>query len=327
MDTPDNIFQLENITHTKLKRLDREHTLVMCAMSPIEVHGPHLPLGQDWFEARALADHAVRALAAERPDWNFLFTPPIPISIECVPHLGSISYPVQVVRDVAYHTLRPFAKHGFARLAYSSFHGSPRHICALEDAADALSKEYKTAAISLFSAAVSRLLKGNIFFEAVEDAGLKITQSQLSKDTHAGFVETSLALHLWPELVEPGWEHLPPSTATPEDGEQKSSFLMGKKQSTPLDKLRDTIERIQGIVDSATHFQSSTYSGYPAIADAEMGRRMFERLVELTKDLMSEFLDTGAAMDGHSPLWKLRGIFLNGAVNRLADDVLKIYTY
>ena len=133
-----NVFRLDRISHSTLKNLDRSRTAVLVTMSPMEVHGPHLPLGQDWFEAQAILEKTADKMAKERTDWNFVILPPLPIAIDCVPAQGSISYPVQLVRDVAFHTMEPFAKHGFARLAFSSFHGGPRHICALEDACSRL---------------------------------------------------------------------------------------------------------------------------------------------------------------------------------------------
>ena len=44
---PVRVLKLERLTHDKLKSLDRTRTIVIATLSPLEVHGPHLPLGQE----------------------------------------------------------------------------------------------------------------------------------------------------------------------------------------------------------------------------------------------------------------------------------------
>ena len=53
-------LKYEELTHTSASQLDPERTLVIATFSPLEVHGPHLPLGQDVFEAYHLATRARR---------------------------------------------------------------------------------------------------------------------------------------------------------------------------------------------------------------------------------------------------------------------------
>lgn len=330
MDGSKRIIRLENTSHTELKKLDRKRTAVVAVMSPLEVHGPHLPIGQDWFEAAALADRTVERLSAEREDWTFLMLPPMPVAVDCLPHLGSVNYPATLVRDVAYHMLLPFAGHGFGRLAISSFHGGPRHIVALEDAADRLTRRFGVPAVSLFSVVVARMLEGNIFYDAVkDDPGTGITLDQISEDWHAGFVETSIALYLWPELVGAGWETLPPlSKDMDKPGENKRPAFLGgsERGSDPLGDIKQVVEAFRSFGESVEHYRKHTYSGYPAMSSAEHGRLMFEHLVETGKDICNQFLDRGKDMDPHSPLWKLRGILLNPTVNTVLSDWLKVYS-
>lgn len=49
------IVNLETITWTELDTLDRSRALVMIPLSPIEEHGPHLPLGTDIIAAADIA--------------------------------------------------------------------------------------------------------------------------------------------------------------------------------------------------------------------------------------------------------------------------------
>ncbi len=323
-ETKNNVYRLDKISGTKLAELDRSRTMVMVAISPLEVHGPHLPIGQDWYEAQAIAEQTMEAVAAQRKDWNFIIMPPVPVSIDCIPHMGSVNFPVRVVEQLAYYTLRPFAQHGFARLAYSSFHGSPRHNCALEAAAEKLTKRYGVPVVSVFSAIVNKIVEGDIFYDAVKDSHeCPLTLSQTTKDTHAGFVETSLGLHMWPELVDSCWKTLPPRTKIPEE-EESRSFLYNNEQKSFLNKIENTLERVNGIREALKYYRTNTYCGYPAKSSAEMGNLIMDHVTGVAKETLLEFIEKGSEMETHSPLWKLKGVFLNGPLNYVMDNILKI---
>lgn len=320
------IFQLEKTTHLALSKLDPKQTLVVATLSPIEVHGPHLPLGQDYFEAYTLAEHAVSILSQRHEDWSFILLPPFPIATDCVPQFGSVTFPVQVVRDVAYHALEPFAKRGFARLLYSSFHGGPRHVCALESAAQSLTEKYNVPTASLFSMVLSRVLEGNVFYEAIcENTECNITVEQLKKDHHAGFVETSLALHCWPELIEQGWEELEPLVSEgPKESGANDSFLYGYQEKPGvLDRAKRNVAQFQSIIKSIRHFNDHTFYGYPSLASESQGKDLLEYLSILAADTTDQFIEQGLKTDVHSPLWKLRHLLLNRGVNKVVNDWLK----
>jgi len=326
--TTGRVLRLDRITHGRMQRMDREHTLVMAVMSPIEVHGPHLPLGQDLMEAFALSERVLENVAARRPQWHFVLLPPIPVATDCVPQLGSVTFPVSLVRDTAYHLLKPFAMHGFARLAFTSFHGGPRHNCALEAAAERLAAEHDTAVLAVFSAVIRKAMEGKIFFDGIEHVpGRRITLDQIKQDHHAGFVETSLGLHLWPDLVEDGWQTLGPEVpAATEGGRHAQHFLYGGEDPSGFaGKAQRIAGRVRAMAQSARHFRGCTYRGYPALASAEQGKGMFEHLVGVAEAVVEEFLERGREMDGHSPLWDFRRILLSPAVNKVFDDWLGVY--
>lgn len=325
----ERVLRLDQITHAKISRLDRDRTVVIATMSPLEVHGPHLPLGQDLFEAYALAERTAARIVEKRPDWTVLLLPKVPVAVDCVPHLGSVAFPVTLVRDVAYHLLKPFAKNGFARLAFSSFHGGSRHFCALEDASERLTREFGVPAVSLFSAVLSRIKEGDVFFEGIRDTpGRTITVEQLKQDHHGAFVETSLGLHLWPELVEEGWQELPPLVSKEEvDREVNDSYLYGYDTKPSLaERVKRNAATVSAIYRAIKHYNEHTYHGYPALASAKQGRDLFDHLVNIAADAAGEFIEQGKSFDGHSPLWKLHLLLLNKSVNTVAEDWLGLYS-
>ena len=51
-----SIHLLEEMSSFALDRLDRARTVIMLTVSPLEEHGPHLPVGVDAFTAVSVTD-------------------------------------------------------------------------------------------------------------------------------------------------------------------------------------------------------------------------------------------------------------------------------
>lgn len=231
---------------------------------------------------------------------------------DTVPMLGSVEFPPRLVAQTAYHALAPFARAGFGRLAISSFHGGPRHILALEQAADRVTREFKTPAVSMFSMMLGSLLGGKLFHDALgEEAPL--SPEQFGKDQHAAFVETSLGLYLWPELVEEGWADLPERvTETLESSEGPSSVLDMRMESSSLGRTMERLSfMVRDILNSMRHFEEHSYHGTPAPSSGAHGERLFNHLRDLTAKKVETFLQGGLDFDGHSPLWPYRHLLMN----------------
>lgn len=324
----DRILRLEKTSHSRVSSLDPDKTCVITAISPIEAHGPHLPCGQDWLEAIALMETTIERVAEIRKDWTFLVLPPVPLGDDCLPHLGSLNMPASIVEEVAYRMMLPFARHGFRRLAFSSFHGGPRHMTALESAAHRLSSEHEnTAAISLFSSVVASVAEGvNIFYDAIADhPDRNIDFDQVNVDWHAGFVETSIALHLWPELVDDGWQDLPPAVRKQKERTGEASYFFGGKQNNISEKINKVVDIFDSIKSKVEHYTNCTYSGYPALSSAEMGRLMFDHAAGICTEAACTFLDAGTDMQLHTPLWKYRKLILDKGLNRILNEWVGLY--
>lgn len=321
----DRLLRLERITHTRMKALDPKRTFVLATMSPLEVHGPHLPLGQDVFEARAMAEHAALAVLEKRPDWTVLLVPPLHVAADTLPMLGSVEFSPYLVERVAFALLEPFAKAGFARMGYSSFHGGPRHFLALELAGERLARKFGVAVVSMFSMLLSRVKEGQVFLDAVADApGRKAELRHMVRDQHAGYVETSMALHLYGSLVENGWQTLPGAVPREEPGAgENDSFLFSDDAPGGLFARIGRVKRTATLLMRALKFfRANSYYGYPAFASEEEGRRIFEHLVTLTATAAGDFLDRGMDAGVRSPLWVFRHILLNRPLNAVADALM-----
>ena len=70
-------------------------------------------------------------------------------------------------------------------------------------------------------------------------------------------------------------------------------------------------------------FEEQTYSGAPAGASAEIGERILDLLAGKAAEACGELLDgTIGPEDCHSPIWRLRFLFLNPAMIRISNRVM-----
>ena len=74
--------------------------MIFVPVSPIEEHGPHLPLGTDMYTCRALAEALATQLEERYPDMTAVVLPVTPLGSGTVPYLGTIGSPPRLVRDV-----------------------------------------------------------------------------------------------------------------------------------------------------------------------------------------------------------------------------------
>ena len=67
MSAPEFI-RWETLTKKQFDQIDRAQAVVMVTCSPLEVHGPHLPLGADAIEGEGLAERGVGFLSERHRD-------------------------------------------------------------------------------------------------------------------------------------------------------------------------------------------------------------------------------------------------------------------
>src|SRR5262249_62203324 len=74
-----SVLRLEELTAPALDALDRNRTLAVVGVSPLEQHGPHLPVGVDYLAARHFAEAIAERIVARRPGWTVVLTPTLPL--------------------------------------------------------------------------------------------------------------------------------------------------------------------------------------------------------------------------------------------------------
>src|SRR5580658_939828 len=198
------LIRLENLSWPAVNALDRERTLLLLPVSPIEEHGPHLPLGVDIWDAEYFSSHLANRYAEEHPDWTVAVLPSLVLGSNAFTAPGTISVRPTAMRDVIYDTGASLARHGFRYLFLASGHGALGHLIALEESAHAIERRYGMKMVSLSSTLIPEVLSGRLWHRVEERLGRALTDAEramLKGDTHGGFLETSFMLKLRPELV------------------------------------------------------------------------------------------------------------------------------
>jgi len=263
------LLSLEDLSYPAVAALDRARTVLLLSVSPLEEHGPHLPLNVDLLAAEHFAGALAERFLADHEDWNVVRMPPLPVGCGGFDAPGTVEVRASTVRNLVYDFGASFARHGFRYLFICNGHGAVTQLVELEDAARSVERKYGMKMVSLSSSIIPEIL-GGAYWERIERfLGRPLSQeerSQLAVDTHAGLLETSVMLELRPEQVGE-YQHLQPYTP--------SRFT-------------------RFIPNHAMRIGGSGYVGYPAQATRELGSAAVKAFVEVAYAKMLEAMDNPA---------------------------------
>jgi creatinine amidohydrolase len=134
---------LEEMSTPALDALDRARTVVLLTISPLETHGPHLPVGVDAFAARHFAETIAARLVAARPGWSAVLAPTLHLGSFTFDSVGTVAVRQRVVRDALVDYGGAFARAGFRHILIANGHAGPGHLAALEEAAARVSRRHR----------------------------------------------------------------------------------------------------------------------------------------------------------------------------------------
>jgi creatinine amidohydrolase len=258
-----------------LDALDRARTLVVLTVSPLEEHGPHLPLGVDAFTARYFAELIAKRLVAERPGWAVVLAPTLYLGSFTFEAVGTVSVRQRVVRDAVVDYGHALARAGFRHILVANGHAGPTHLTALDEAAAIVSRRHRVSMASL-SGHLAWGFRNGRFLDDVETVlGRPLTQAErraFAEDAHGGWWETSMMLMLRPELVDEGYRDLP-AAIYPLPARLRRNY-----------PLRDG---------------GQGYVGHPAMAEVEFAKATTEVLVNASLDLVNGLLDGNLKPSAH----------------------------
>ena len=162
---------------------------VVWPFGAFEQHGPQLPLGTDALFADQLLDRVLAGLPEHLPIWR-LPVQSLGFSPEHLDFQGTLSLPAELLIRQIEVIGAQLAEAGFQRLLLFNGHGG--QIALLQVAARQLrAQRPELAVLPCF------------LWSGPEGIGELLEEPERSQGLHAGLAETSLMLHLAPELVGP----------------------------------------------------------------------------------------------------------------------------
>ncbi len=280
MTTP--VLLLELPHHEMVRLVRSTDAPVFVAVNPVEFHGPHLSLHNDKLVTEGLSRDLYLRLAEHRSDFPFLVAHDLEMGAEPCSGPGTRHAPYQHLRQNLLETVRALHEIGARRIVINTFHGGGLHNLAIEEACRAF-----TAAGGRALGPLAIALRAMVEFDAalLDDAIETLPTveraavvEELRFDFHAGWLETSLALHYAPESVSARHVDLPPAVSLPRDRLLGAASALARRLgagglAAELDFLATaaTWPRVRPFVG---------YTGRPHLATAEAGRRIAARFVD-----------------------------------------------
>jgi len=277
-----SIHLLEELSSPALDALPRDRTVIILTASPLETHGPHLPVGVDAFTGRYFAQAIAERLVAEREGWHVVLAPTLHLGTFAFETVGTVTMRQRVVRDLLVDYGLALARAGFRHILVSNGHGGPGHLVALEEASAIVSRRRGVAMASITGYLAWGLLSGRYVPKFEAALGRALTEEErvaFSEDAHGGWWETSMMLLLRPDLVGEGWRDLPPA-----------------RYSKP--------QRL--IPNYALRGGGQGYVGHPALADPAFAKATLTVLMDEAMELVRDVLDRRVSPSrGRSPFFAL----------------------
>lgn len=178
----------QTLTTVEADAIESSDPVVILPVAAIEQHGPHLPLSTDLDIGLGLLAEAFKRLPKGFPAWAL---PPqaIGCSREHARFPGTLSLEPDQLAAVIESTGEALAQIGVRRLVLSNSHGGNRH--ALYAAGLKLRDE------------LGMLVVHASWFRFSRPKDVDLPEEEWRHGIHGGAVETSMMMHLRPDLVRP----------------------------------------------------------------------------------------------------------------------------
>ncbi len=293
-------YRYLEMTMDELDQLERERTIFLMVLSPIEAHGPHLPLGADIVLGEKVQQQHLEIIQEDFPSYQPVLMPHLPLGADALPRPGSLGVSGSHLGRILESWGRELAGMGFKYLLLADNHGGPRHLLACEKAARRLYRKHNFYLLNPFSREFSLMMAGDHQF--LQQSGLQPGQCGDIDDLHAGTNETSLLLEAQAEQVQDIYRELPPNSAPPPGG--IFVFLAGLFRILGRKRLAGEIKNLGRIAAWAGDSRIPSYIGCPARAQAEAGRAMLEARRTVAREIIGSALE-GKEVSLRPPLWPL----------------------
>lgn len=261
--------------HNQLADLARAGVPVHVFVNPVEYHGPHLSLGNDRILSERIALKLHEQLTEEQGDFPFVVGGHLDFGCDPCPGPGSVGVSYNQLKASLRKLVDGLLDLGVQRVAFHTFHGSPFHQHALDWAVQRL-QDRGARAVNLFSATIDLIVNFDpVLYQPLRELlpsqeDFERVLAILPSDHHAGFFETSVALHVAPETVSPDYRKVPdcPPLVPP-------AALMKLADALHSRELENSLYAMAWVM--LKPFPG--YTGIPSLATPEVGRFYVEDLI------------------------------------------------
>ncbi len=245
----ENFLKYEELTWKKISELDKNKSVFFLPISPMEEHGPHLPVGTDFLIISDAVKEAIKTINDKKPEYTCILMPAVPLGF-CkfnTDFPGTISISSKIVRDIIYEIGSSLGEQDFKYFVVCTYHMSLGHLRGIYSAIKKLESKYNMKTIEPWGP----YYYNNMVQEREPKLGFDTT-----KEIHACFRETSVMKYQYPYLVDESYKNLQSIYR-----DIYSPKLLGKK-------FKDI-----GLKEG--------YIGSPARADPDYGRWFFSETVNM----------------------------------------------
>lgn len=286
------LFDLPNAEARAL--LARSDAPVYVLVNPVEYHGPHLSLRNDGLVSEGMLRDLDARLAPPGAPREPIVAADLEVGADPVRGPGSRPVPFTIVRDLVVDACEAVAALGARKVVLMTFHGAPLHAAALQAGVEALERRGVRAVVP--SNALMRELTrfdvaryGGIFEPVADPADRARLARDARADFHAGFGETSLALHYAPQSVTRDLASVPPCPPVTPLLPALGAAALARKLGRP--DVADDFELIARALAWQGLDPFPGYTGEPHLANAESGKRLaaliIDRYVEVVTDVFA----------------------------------------
>lgn len=253
-----HIHKLTELSWVEVEALDKNRSFVLVPLSPIEEHGPHLPLGTDIFGAQDIAELTAKNVCAINGSLQAVLTPVIPLGCSAITadFPGTISLRGTTLYNLLVDFCAGLARSGFQYIIIVNHHLDSVHLKAILEAIDTVCEQFK---VKIIETAGRILYSGMPLKEIAMGKELGLS---MKTEVHADVRETSYIRYKYPHLLKQNPEELP-------------AVLIDVKEG--LDKGCTTFKAMGA---------SQGYIGTPALASTASGRIHLEEQARITAEMV-----------------------------------------
>ena len=246
-------YRWDNLTRPEIEKLRDKDAIVIIPLGSTEQHGPHLMVGADALLSTAISEQVAQKLTAEGHPAVVAPTISVGNSIHHMDFPGTITLKPETYMQMLLEYCECLAHHGFKKIAMINGHGGNN-------------LPTQTAIIN-----INEKLGFPVYFMSYECGSEREIDGILETQPHgihACEMETSVALHFFPDLVDPSYKEISYGGITKENG--------GRAPGKPYTFRRFKSRTPIGMIGNA------------CAASPEKGQRLVDQMVGRLAELIAE---------------------------------------